>query len=76
MEYLLNDRNDFYDTNFLTRLEHQVKILKRLINLQVAKVMTDRSNVGFKDKDGSQNITSFDTYKEASASYTAKIDSI
>ena len=35
MEYLVNNRNDFYDTNYLARLEHQVKMLKRLINLQV-----------------------------------------
>ena len=51
MEYLLNDQKDFYDTNFVSRLEHQVKTLKRLISLQVAQLSETRVNKESKGDD-------------------------
>lgn len=33
LKYLVDDRNAYFDTKFLSRLEHQTKILKRLISL-------------------------------------------
>lgn len=36
LQYLVNDKHDFYDRRFLQRVEHQTRVLKRLINLQAA----------------------------------------
>lgn len=39
MKYLMDDRNDYFDTKFISRLEHQTKILKRLISLNAAQAI-------------------------------------
>lgn len=39
VEYLKDNTNDFFDTQFVHRLEHKTRILRRIVNLQAAQAI-------------------------------------
>lgn len=45
LEYLLDDRRDFFDKKFVSRLERQTQILKRLINVQAAEFIANSPGI-------------------------------
>ena len=75
MEYLVNDRNDFFDKKFISRLEHQTMMLKRLINLQAAQAIA-ATQEQHRRKGGSASPNMIEKYQKAVQTYTQKIDNI
>ena len=73
MEYLCNDNHDFFDRQFLSRLEHQTKILKRLINLQAAQAIASVEAEKNPNASPKRMVAQF---QKAVKSYTSKIDNI
>ena len=73
MKYLVDDRNAYFDTKFLSRLEHQTKILKRLISLQAAQAIAEAQEMPQKYKDQQRLVAH---YQQAVQNYTKKIQNI
>ena len=73
LKYLVDDRNAYFDTKFLSRLEHQTKILKRLISLQAAQAIAEAQEMPQKYKDQQRLVAH---YQQAVQNYTKKIQNI